>query len=176
MRNRFEGSARLRLGAVIGMMIFAATLPGQQQPEKLQGGKPASAQEQVQQQLIEIWRIDLDPTGAAFALGKPKLEGDVYVYRAWPEKEMVRLPKARVKAMTQRTKDLNKETVYVIDLLPTGRLLTREKPKLKTGSYQFHEYKNGALMSLRQADVKKVTLLTGTAGLPDPSRKRWARP
>lgn len=63
--------------------------------------------------------------------------------------------------MTQRTKDLNKETVYVIDLLPSGRLLTREKPKLKTGSYQFHEYKNGALMSLRQADVKKVTLLTG---------------
>ena len=161
MRNRVAGSGGLRLGVAVGMMIFASTLQGQDQPQKLQGGKPVSTQEQVKQQLVEIWRIDLDPTGSAFAFGKPQLEGDVYVYRAWPEKDIVRLPKTRVKNMTQRTKDLNNETIYQIDLVPSGRLLSRAKPKLQKGSYLFNEYKNGALMSLRQTDVKKVTLLTG---------------
>ena len=160
MRNRFDGRVTERLGVVVGMFLLAVSLQGQQ-PQKLQGGQPADAQARSQQALIEIYQIDLDPTGSAFALGKPKLEGGVYVYLAWPEKDVVRLPQVRVKKITQRTKDLNKETVYQIDLLPTGRLLTREKPKLKSGSYVFNEYKNGDLMSLRQSDVKKVTLLTG---------------
>lgn len=160
MRNRIDGRVTQRLGVGVGMFLLALGLQGQQ-PQKLQGGQPADAQAKSQQALIEIYRIDLDPTGSAFALGKPKLEGGVYVYLAWPEKEIVRLPQVRVKKITQRTTDLNKETVYQIDLVPTGRLLTREKPKLQTGSYVFNEFKNGALMSLRQSDVKKITLLTG---------------
>ena len=160
MRNRSGGRMTQGLGVVVGMFVLALGMQGQA-PQKLQGGQPADAQAKSQQELLEIYQIDLDPTGSAFALGKPKLEGGVYVYRAWPEKDIVRLPQVRVKKITQRTTDLNKEAVYQIDLVPTGRLLTRQKPKLQTGSYVFYEFKNGDLMSLRQSDVKKVTLLTG---------------
>jgi hypothetical protein len=73
----------------------------------------------------------------------------------------VRLPQARVKKITRVTQDLGKETVYQIDLVPSGRMIAREKPKLQTGTYVFHAFKNGTLMSLRLADVKKVTRLTG---------------
>ena len=146
-------------------MVLAASLQGQQsqgrQPQSPQGAQPAAPQAQGQPPSLEIYRIDLDPTGAAFALSKPKLEGDVYVYRAWPEKAIMRVPQARVKKITRLTKDLSKESVYQIDLVPSGRVLTREKPKLKTGTYVFHAFKNGTLMSVRQADVKAVTHLTG---------------
>jgi hypothetical protein len=40
-------------------------------------------------------------------------------------------------------------------------MIAREKPKLQTGSYVFHAFKNGTVMSVRQRDVKKVTRLTG---------------
>ncbi len=63
--------------------------------------------------------------------------------------------------MRDAVASLGKETVYQIDLVPFGRMLTREKPKLQTGTYVFHAFKNGTLMSLRKADVKKVTHLTG---------------
>jgi hypothetical protein len=147
------------------VLVLAASLQGHQsqgqQPQRAQSAQPAAPQAQGQPPLLEIYQIDLDPSGSAFALSKPKLEGDVYVYTAWPEKEVVRLPQARVKKITQRTKDLSKETVYQIDLVPSGRMIAREEPKLKGGAYVFHAFKNGTLMSLRQADVKKVTRLTG---------------
>ena len=156
---------RKNFSRVMGMLVFAASLQGQQsqgqQPRSPQDTQPAAPQTQGQPPLLEIYQIDLDPTGAAFALGKPKLEGDVYVYRAWPERAIVRVPQARVKKITRRTKDLSKETVYQIDLVPSGRMIARDKPKLQTGSYVFHAFKNGTFMSVRQSDVKKVTRLTG---------------
>ena len=148
----------------LSALTASGGLRGQQsqgQPRSPQRAQPAAAQTQGQPELLEIYQIDLDPSGAAFALGKPKLEGDVYVFTVWPEKKVVRLPQAKVKKITQRTKDLNKETVYQIDLVPSGRMIAREEPKLKNGAYVFHAFKNGTLMSLRQSDVKKVTRLTG---------------
>ena len=165
MRNRFGGLTLSRLGRGAGAVVLAAGMQGlpSQGQQSPQGGQPAAPQGQTQgqPQLLEIFRIDLVPSGSAFALSKPTLEGNVYVYRAWPEKEIVRLPKARVKKISRWTGDVSKESVYQIDLVPSGRMLTSEQPKLRTGTYVFHEFKNGTLMSLRQADVKKVTLLTG---------------
>ncbi len=158
---------RQSFSCVVGALVLATGLQGQQsqgqQPQSPQSPQPAAPQGQTQGQppLLEIYQIDLDPSGTVFALSKPTLEGGFYVYRAWPEKDVVRLPQAKVKKITQRTKDLSKETVYQIDLVPSGRMITREKPKLQTGSYVFHEFKNGTLMSLRQSDVKKITHLTG---------------
>ena len=159
MTNRFEGLiVRQRVSCIVGMLVLAAGLQGQQ-PQKLQGGPQA----QGQQKPLEIYRIDLDPSGSAFALGQPKLEGNVYVYPAWPENEVVRLPQARVKKITQVTKDLNKEFVYQIDLLPSGRMIARDEPKLQGGGYVFHVWKGGTLRSLRKSDVRKITRVTGLA-------------
>jgi hypothetical protein len=157
---------RQRLGCVVGALILAAGLQGQQspgQPQSPQSAPPAAPQGQTQGQppLLEIYQIDLDPSGTAFALSKPRLEGDVYVYSAWPENAIVRLPQAKVRKITQRTKDLNKETVYRIDLVPSGRMIARAEPKLKGTTYVFYSWKDETFMSLRQSDVRKVTRLTG---------------
>ncbi len=170
MRNRFDGlTVRQRLSCGVAVLVFATSLQGQQsqgqQPQSPQGAQPAAPRAQGQPPALEIYRIDLEPTGAAFALSKPKLEGDVYVYRAWPERAIVRVPQARVKKITRVTKDLNKETVYQIDLVPSGRMIAREKPKLQTGTYVFHAFKNGTFMSLRQADVKKGHAPEGASSL-----------
>jgi hypothetical protein len=168
MRNRFKGlTVRQRLSCVVAVCVFAASLQGQQsqgqQPQGPQSGKTAAppAQTQGQSPLLEIWQIDLNPTGTAFALGKPTLEGDTWVYSQWPEKTIVRRSQTTVKKISRRTKDLNKESVYRIDLVPSGRMIAREKPKLQGGSYVFYAYKNGTVMSLRTADVKAITRLTG---------------
>jgi hypothetical protein len=163
MRNLFDGRTLLRVGRVVGALVLAAGMQGRQSQgqQDLKGGPAPPGQTQVQPQALEIYRIELEPTGTAFALSKPQLEGDVYVFTVWPERDTVRLKKARVKKISRLTSDVNKESVYWIDLVPTGKMLSREEPKLKTGNYIFHDYKNGALMSLRQADVKKITHLTG---------------
>jgi phage-related protein len=97
-------------------LIFTASLQGQQSPgqqsQSPQGAQPAAAKGQTQGQsgLLEIYQIDLEPTGATFAIGQPKLEGNVYVYTAYPERATGRLPQARVKKITRRTKDLSRST------------------------------------------------------------------
>jgi hypothetical protein len=111
--------------------------------------------------MLEIYQIDLEPTGSTFALGQPRLEGEVYAFTTWPERANARLPRAKVRKITLRTKDLSKEAVYQIDLVPSGRMVAREKPTLQGKSYVFHAFKNGTLMSVRRTDVQKITLLTG---------------
>lgn len=163
-----------RIGCVVGASILAVGLQGQQPQsppsaqtapgtQTLQGGpgSPQSAAPQATPVPLEIYQIDLDPSGTAFALSKPKLEGDVYVFTVWPEKTVVRLPKAKVKQMTQRTKDLDKEVVYEITLNPSGRMIASAEPKMQGKTYVFNRWKDGALMSLRGSDVQKVTRLTG---------------
>lgn len=141
-------------------LVFAASLRGQQSepPQRAQRAAPPA---QGQQEPLKIYRIDLDPTGAELALGKPRLKGDTYVYRAWPNKAIVRMPKVKVRKITRVTKDLSKEVVYEIDLIPSGKMIAREKPKLQRGAYVFHAFKDGAFMSLRQSDVQKVTRVMG---------------
>jgi len=110
---------------------------------------------------LEIYQIDLVPSGSGFALTKPVLQGDVYVFQAWPDRATVRLPKARVKNMVARTKDVSSEVVYQIDLVPTGKMFARDNPTMKAGTYQFHSWRGGTLMSVRQSDVQKVTRVAG---------------
>jgi hypothetical protein len=153
-----------RFSGVVGVLVLAACLPEQARGQEVQtfrSAQPAAAKPQVEPQMLEIYRIDLEPTGSAFALGKPTLEGESYVFTAWPERATARLPRAKVKKITLRTKDLSKETVYQIDLIPSGRMIAREKPTLQGKSYVFHAFKNGTLMSVRRTDVQKITLLTG---------------
>ncbi|HTR01987.1 MAG TPA: hypothetical protein VMN82_02240 [Thermoanaerobaculia bacterium] len=124
---------------------------------------------------MEIYQVDLIPSGMGFALGKPVDDGDFYVFKALPEKQQVRVSKARVKAITLRIKDLNEEAVYEIRLLPSGRMLSREQPVLKNGAWQFHTWKDNRLMSMRQKDVQEVVVLQGLAAFKAKQEEKGAR-
>jgi hypothetical protein len=110
---------------------------------------------------LEIYQIDLIPTGTGFALTKPVLEGEVYVFKVWPDRSIVRLPRSRVKKMIRRTKDINGEVLYQIDLAPSGQMYARENPTEKETTYVFHTWREGKLLSVRKTDVRKITRVTG---------------
>ena len=100
------------------------------------------------------------PTGTGFAVAKPVEQGDFWVLTVWPDRSTVRLAKSKVKKITPRTKQLQSETAYRIDLAPSGEIFSRDNPVLKGTTYTFHRWTGGDLMSLRQTDVKKITRLT----------------
>jgi hypothetical protein len=64
--------------------------------------------------------------------------------------------------------------VYQIDLAPSGRKIAREEPTLKGTTYTFRTWREGTLMSLRQADVLKVTKVTGVAAFKIQQEERGA--
>lgn len=121
----------------------------------------AQPSQSPQPPVSEIYQIDLVPSGSGFAVTKPVLEGDVWVFQAWPDRATVRLPQSKVKKMVRRTEAMTKNPVWQIDLSPTGQMFARTSPVLKGGSYQFNRWAGGTLMSVRQADVKKITKLSG---------------
>ena len=140
-------------------LLTALGAPAQQTPaEKPVLQKPL---EMRSEEPLDIWQIDLVPSGTGFSLTTPVEQGNVYVFKVWPDRAVVRLPKSRVKKMVRRTKDINSEVVYQLDLVPSGVRYSREQPTLKGNTYLFHAYHGGTLMSLRQADVQKVTRVSG---------------
>lgn len=141
---------RRELGIAVCLLAVSGLAPGQA------GTAPTPAAA-----LLEIYQIDLVPTGFGFAFGKPRLEENVYVMTVWPDRATVRVPKERVAKITPRTKELSEFTVYRIDLVPTGRMVARENPTLKNKTYVFTTWRDGNVMSLRQQDVRAVTKVTG---------------
>ncbi len=170
---------RYRSAFVAGLLGVSAGLQGQQsqgqQTRSQQAQSPpaqsaaagptgqAKPPQSTAQRPLEIYRIDLVPSGTAYAMNKPVLQGDVYVFQSWPEKATTRLLKVRVGKITQWTKDLNQEVVYQVDLVPTGRMISRDEPVPKGNTLLFHTYKDGKLVSLRKSDVLRVLRLTGVA-------------
>jgi hypothetical protein len=149
------------LAAVFAALSAAAFAAGQTSaPSRPSSAATPSAPHPLEAQ-DDVWQIDLVPTGTGFAVSKPVLEGNVYVFRVWPERDLIRLPKSRVKKMVQRTNEIGKELVYRIDLVPTGQMYSRDEPVLKGTSYQFHRWAGGTLLSARQSDVKKITKIAG---------------
>ena len=157
--------------ALVTFAVSAAALAQPTATPALLQRAPTPAQSEA---LLAIYQIDLDPSGTAFALGKPVLEGDAYVFKAWPDRAVVHLKQSKVKKITQRTKDIEHEVVYQIDLVPSGRKIAREEPKLKGTTYTFHTWRDGTLMSLRQADVLKVTRVTGVPAFKIQQEERGA--
>jgi hypothetical protein len=153
-----------RTALVAGLLVLAASsLPveGQQQQTKKRPTPMVGMQPTAKPETLEIYQIDLIPSGSAFALNKPVLENNSWVFKVWPERDIVHLRKEKVRNITQRTKDLAQFHVYQIDLKPSGRMLAKESPQVKNGNYVFHTWKEGKLMSLRQADVQRVQELVG---------------
>ena len=150
MRTRHAGA----LFALV--LILVASANGQQAKQPEVGMKPRAAEEP-----LDIWQIDLNPSGTGFALTTPVLQGDVYVFKVWPDRATVRLKKARVKKMVRRTKDVNNEVIYQFDLNPAGQVYSREVPVQRGTSVEYKSWHQGTLMALRQADVKKVSKVAG---------------
>lgn len=147
---------------ILTALVLAASLDAQQPASPAPRATPlVGSQAPAPEPPLEIWQFDLDPSGQGFSLGKPVLEGDVYVFTAWPDRQVVRLPRNKVKKVTQRTKDINQEVVYRVDLVPTGRVITAENPVLKGKTYVLKTWRDGTLMSLRVEDVKAITRVTG---------------
>ncbi len=120
-------------------------------------------------QVVEIWGLDLIPSGSAFAMNKPECSRVMSTSSGSGRREMLHLPKARVRGCPAGTKELNKFGVYQIELLPSGRILAREGPELKEKSYVFHTWKEGKLLTLRQTDVKQCPIAGWAGGLQGPA-------
>jgi hypothetical protein len=153
---------RYRIAFAAGLLVLAVGLQAQSASEQkppLLGRGPTPAPTPIEP--LDIWQIDLNPSGTGFALTTPVDQGDVYVFKVWPDRAVIRLPKTRVKKMVRRTKDVSDEVLYRIDLLPTGEMFAREEPTLKGTTYVFHSWREGTFMSVRQTDVQKVTRVAG---------------
>ncbi len=107
-----------------------------------------------------MYKIKLNPSGSMVSLDKPALVGGKYVFHAWPNGEQTALRQAMVLAITQLTGP-TQDTIYQIELTPSGTMTARDNPTLKGNTYVFHDWRDGTLMSLRQSDVRKITPLTG---------------
>jgi hypothetical protein len=148
---------RYRIAAALAALLFLAPFQGQARQE--QRLRPPFTPTPMEP--LDIWQIDLNPSGTGFALTTPVEEGNFWVFKVWPDRSTVRLPKSRVKKMVRRTRDISSEVLYQIDLVPTGQMYCRDVPVQKGGTYQFHAYTGGTLMSVREKDVQRVVKVTG---------------
>jgi hypothetical protein len=107
-----------------------------------------------------MFKIQLNPSGTMVSLDQPVLMNGKYVFHAWPHGEQTALRQAIVLKIVPLTGP-SQETIYQINLNPSGTVVARDVPTLKGTTYVFHSLTGGNLMSLRQADVKKIIALTG---------------
>jgi hypothetical protein len=94
-------------------------------------------------------------------MNEPVLDGDVYVFRSLPDRTDERLAKSKVKAIVKRTNDWNDEVVWQIEGVSDRTLLVRAEPVKKGRNYVITTWKTGALLSIAESDVRKITRLTG---------------
>ena len=81
-----------------------------------QTAAPAAAPNPVP---IQIYQIDLDPSGRQFSYGKPSLQNDAWVFVQWPDHTTARVPRSQVKTINIWSTDLSKDVIYRIHLQPT---------------------------------------------------------
>jgi hypothetical protein len=152
---------RYRIALALVAFVSAAVVCGQAQQTQNQQTSKAPGMGMPAEEPLDIWQIDLNPSGTGFALTTPVDKGDVWVFKVWPDRAIVRLPKARVKKMVRRTKDVSNEVLYQINMVPKGQMYSRDVPVQKGGTYEFHNYTGGTLMSVRQTDVQEIVKVSG---------------
>src|SRR6478672_9840333 len=97
-----------RTALATGFFVLAASaLPLSAQQPKPRRTPMVGMQPTAKPETLEIYQIDLVPSGSAFALSKPVLENNSYVFKAWPERDIVHLRKEKVRKITPRTKALS---------------------------------------------------------------------
>ena len=55
------------------------------------------------------------------------------------------------------------EVLWRIDLLPSGKAISKSEPTLKGGSYLYHQFPTGTLISVKKSTVKKISRMTPEA-------------
>ena len=71
--------------ALLSLSLILAAASIGQQPQ----AQPAPAQKAPSQEApLVIYRVDLEPSGSAFAMNEPVLEGDTWVFRTIPDREV----------------------------------------------------------------------------------------
>lgn len=55
------------------------------------------------------------------------------------------------------------EVLYQIDLLPSGKAISKDLPTLKGGSYLYHQFPTGTLISVKKSTVKKISRMAPEA-------------
>jgi hypothetical protein len=129
---------RYRIGFVALFVACAAGLQGQE----------------------DMFKLELVPSGSMISLNEPTLKGDVYIFRAWPDGASTSLKQARVGEITRVTGG-RYDTVYKLELIPSGVVIAKDNPTPKGATYVFRTWRDGTYMSVRQADTRKITRLTG---------------
>jgi len=108
-----------------------------------------------------MYKIDLIPSGAMVSMSQPTLQGGSYVFRSWPDGAATAVPYNMVGNITRLTGDREGLIAYRIDLNPSGMVLARNNPEARGGMYVFRTWRDNTLMSVRAADVRGITTLTG---------------
>ena len=108
----------------------------------------------------DLYKIELIGGAKMVAISAPTQLGQAYVFPAWPDGASTTLPMTVVKRITRLTGP-SADTVYRIDLIPSGTVIAKDNPVLKGSAYVFHAYRGGALTSLRKTDVKSIAPVTG---------------
>lgn len=111
----------------------------------------------------DMYKLELKGKGTsatAVSLDQPNLIAGRYVFHAWPDGAFISIPQASVVKLTRLTGS-NNDAIYRIELNPSGTLIAKDMPVLKGSTYVFHNRLGGNLMSLRQSDVQRITMLSG---------------
>jgi hypothetical protein len=58
---------------------------------------------------------------------------------------------------------LAQETLYQIDLIPSGKIISRDMPQLKGASYLYHAFPAGTLVSVKKSSVKQIIKMSPEA-------------
>jgi hypothetical protein len=114
----------------------------------------------AQQQSPSLYKIEFTAGASMVALGPPVVVGSKYAFSAWPDATFTEVPQAKVKRITQLV-GWSAATVYRIDLVPSGTVLSKDNPTIKGNTYVFHRLRGGTLASLRVSEVKKIRPVTG---------------
>jgi hypothetical protein len=128
----------------------------------------------AQQAPPELYRIDLVSNGIAFALDEPNLRGDAYVLHAWTDGGVIHLTRVNVRKITPWSGNPVQDIAFRIDVLPSGHMFSRDEPTLTKSMYVFRTSRDGRVVSLRQADVRKITRLTPAEALREEHITRGA--
>ena len=67
------------------------------------------------------------------------------------------------------------EALYQIDLVPSGKLISRDLPTLKGTNYLFHQYPTGTLIAVRKSTVKQITRMSPAAAAAANPRNQLVR-
>jgi hypothetical protein len=107
-----------------------------------------------------MFKIELVPSGIMVSMNEPVLKDGTYAFSSWPDRTLTTLKQMRVRRITRLTGRVH-DTVYQVELIPSGKVIARDNPVLTGNRYVFHTWRDGKCMSLRPADVRKITALTG---------------